>query len=516
MPNSKSIFDNLFVLDLANNHFGDIKHAKHVIDNFDKVIKKYKIKAAIKFQFRDLESFVHKSEIGNKENKYVQRFLSTKLSFEKFFDLKKYLDRKKILSACTPFDEASILQIEKMKFDILKIASVSSNEWSLIERSAENNIPKLISTGGKSLDSIDKIVSFFSHKKQNFALMHCISIYPSPNETLQLNVISDLIKRYPDVKIGWSTHEDPDNYLPSTIAKSLGATIFEKHIGIKTKKYNLNNYSTNPSQFISYLENLEKVKNSLGFDTKIIDKNEIGTLSLLERGVYAKSDIKKNTKLNKKNIYFAFPKKKNQISTNDFSLKSKSYLTIKNIKKDQPLNLNSVKVKRPESLNLITSYIHKVKAILNYSKIELGNLFDLEISHHYGIKKFPKYGCFLFNCVNRGYAKKIIVLFPNQKHPLHKHNLKEETFQILSGVLYSELDGKEKVLYPGDTQVVMPGVWHRFKTDKNGCIFEEISSTHYNSDSIYQDTKINKLAREERKTFIKSWGTHELTLDVPK
>ena len=71
----------------------------------------------------------------------------------------------------------------------------------------------------------------------------------------------------------------------------------------------------------------------------IIDKNEIGTLSLLERGVYAKSDIKKNTKLNKKNIYFAFPKKKNQISTNDFSLKSKSYLTIKNIKKRSWRNL---------------------------------------------------------------------------------------------------------------------------------------------------------------------------------
>ena len=33
-------------------------------------------------------------------------------------------------------------------------------------------------------------------------------------------------------------------------------------------------------------------------------------------------------------------------------------------------------------------------------------------------------------------------------------------------MLYSELDGKEKILYPGDTQVVMPGVWHRFKTDK--------------------------------------------------
>ena len=94
MLNSKSIFDNLFVLDLANNHFGDSKHAKYVIDNFDRVIKSHKIKAAIKFQFRDLDSFVHKSEINNKENKYVQRFLSTKLSFEKFFELRNYLKKK--------------------------------------------------------------------------------------------------------------------------------------------------------------------------------------------------------------------------------------------------------------------------------------------------------------------------------------------------------------------------------------------------------------------------------------
>ena len=76
--------------------------------------------------------------------------------------------------------------------------------------------------------------------------------------------------------------------ISSTIAKSLGATIFEKHIGIKTSKYNLNNYSTNPSQFIKYLKNLEDVNKSLGKTSKIIDKNETNTLSLLERGVYAK------------------------------------------------------------------------------------------------------------------------------------------------------------------------------------------------------------------------------------
>ena len=150
--------------------------------------------------------------------------------------------------------------------------------------------------------------------------------------------------------------------------------------------------------------------------------------------------------------------------------------------------------------------------MLNNCKIDLGEDFDLEISHHYGIDKFLNYGCFLFNCVNRTYAKKIVVLFANQKHPLHKHKIKEETFQILYGKLYSELNGKLKILLPGDKVLVKPNVWHKFRTDKNGCIFEEISTTSVPDDSFYEDQKISKLKREERKTFVKRWGIDQLKL----
>ena len=57
MPNK---FKNLFVLDLANNHFGDLKHAKKIIKEFSKVVKKNNVKAAIKFQLRDYDTFIHK------------------------------------------------------------------------------------------------------------------------------------------------------------------------------------------------------------------------------------------------------------------------------------------------------------------------------------------------------------------------------------------------------------------------------------------------------------------------
>ena len=54
------IFNNLFVLELANNHWGDLKRGKKIIRQFAKVVKENKVKAAIKLQFRDVDNFIHK------------------------------------------------------------------------------------------------------------------------------------------------------------------------------------------------------------------------------------------------------------------------------------------------------------------------------------------------------------------------------------------------------------------------------------------------------------------------
>ena len=116
----------------------------------------------------------------------------------------------------------------------------------------------------------------------------------------------------------------------------------------------------------------------------------------------------------------------------------------------------------------------------------------------------------MFNCINRKYAKKIVLLFAKQKHPLHKHKLKEETFQILVGILKSNLNGNEKLLYPGDTILVQPGVWHNFSALNEPCIFEEVSTTSYSNDSFYEDDFINRLTREKRKTRLNNFNTAEL------
>ena len=64
-----------------------------------------------------------------------------------------------------------------------------------------------------------------------------------------------------------------------------------------------------------------------------------------------------------------------------------------------------------------------------------------------------------------------------------------------------EKDGEPYVLKEGDLFLVEPNHWHKFST-MHGVIFEEISTTHYNDDSFYQDEAIQKLPREERKTKV--------------
>ena len=128
----------------------------------------------------------------------------------------------------------------------------------------------------------------------------------------------------------------------------------------------------------------------------------------------------------------------------------------------------------------------------------------MELSHHYGINKFNKFGIFMITFFNNFYCKKIICLLAGQRNPLHRHFKKTESFHILYGELLLILNDIKYTLKKGDTITIDKGMWHEFKSE-NGCIFEEISTKHVIGDSEYKDRKINSLDTYERKTKIEIW-----------
>lgn len=67
------IFEDLFVLELANNHWGNLERGIKIIEDFAKIIRFNNIRASIKLQFRDVDSFIHKDFRTRDDIRYIKK-----------------------------------------------------------------------------------------------------------------------------------------------------------------------------------------------------------------------------------------------------------------------------------------------------------------------------------------------------------------------------------------------------------------------------------------------------------
>ena len=502
-------FDKLFIFEMANNHGGDLQHGLATIAEMAKVCKKYNFTFGFKLQYRHLDSFIHPDFKGRQDIKYVKRFEDTCLSEKDLKTLKDSILAAGFVPICTPFDEVSVDLIEKHGFKIMKIGSCSFTDWPLLERIAKTDLPIIASTASATLEEIDQVVTFFEHRNKNLCLMHCVGEYPTKSNNLQLNQIDLLKSRYPGIAVGFSTHEEPDNLEPVSIAVAKGARVFERHVAIVSEKYPVNAYSSLPAQVDQWLAAARAAFLICGAQEGRyqISEKERNDLQGLKRGVFAKIDLKAKEKITKDNSFYAIPCQAGQLVANDIS-KYAEYTLLKNLKANQPVIFKDLEVKNLREK--VLKIIKELKEVILKSHIALPEKIDLELSHHYGIDRYEEWGAAILNCINREYCKKLIILLPGQKHPFHHHLKKEETFQVLYGSMEVTIGKEVKSLKAGAMLTVERGARHDFAS-KEGVIFEEVSTTHYKDDSFYEDRTIcSNKDRKTEMTFRADWLTEVL------
>ncbi len=491
----------LIVLDMANNHNGSLKHGKQIIDEISEVTKRFPFRFCLKFQYRDLPNFIHRQFQNRNDIAYVDRFLTTKLSWDDFAEMKIYAEEKGLLTACTPFDEYSVDKIISQDFDFLKIASASFSDWPLIEKVSSWTGPIIASTAGATLSDIDRVVTFLTNRKKDFALMHCVAAYPTEDKDLQLNRIASLKKRFLNIPIGYSTHESPENVLAACLGLSAGASILERHVGSSNEGTVLNKYSSEKSQLVKWLNSIEYGITMLGSSDSFSheNKSESEALHGLRRFAFSKSTIKKGSKFNFHEVYFAIPGSSNQYSAKDFG-KYSIFEATKDIIEGEAISDSNSRIDNSE--DTLFAIRESVLKFIKNTGIVIPTNAALEISHHYGIDSFYKFGSCMITVVNKDYCKKYIIMLPGQDHPDMYHKIKDETFFLLTGDLMLRLNDKEITLREGETCEIPPLAVHGFKSN-NGAIIEEVSTKHTANDSFYVDDFINK--NSNRKTIVRYW-----------
>lgn len=349
----KQVFENLFVLELANNHWGDVERGLKIVRDFATVARVNSVKTAIKLQFRDVDSFIHPSFKGFTESRYIKKTEATKLSIDEFKVLIDEVSNCGCIPMATPFDEASADLCRLFELPIIKVASSDINTWPLLEKIASLNKPVIISTGGANEKNIDDCVRFFEHRNIPLAINHCVSLYPSQDCELELNQIDYLKARYPDHVIGFSTHEMTDwsNSMLASYAK--GARTWERHIDIDYNDVKVSPYCSLPHQIDTWFKAFHKAKEMCGGvadSRRNVSAKERVYLDELVRGVYAKKDLSAGYVFSSEtfddDFYLAIPLHKGQLSCREIingekltrSLEADQLLTVDDI--DGPYSEN--------------------------------------------------------------------------------------------------------------------------------------------------------------------------------
>lgn len=340
------IFENLFVLELANNHWGDLKRGLLIVQEHGAVARYNGIKAAIKLQFRDVDNFIHPDFKGNEEHRYVKKTEATKMSKKEYAQMVKAIRDVSCIPMSTPFDEQSVDLCVELGLPLIKLASSDINDWSLIEKIASTRLPVIASSGGATEKNLDDLVLFFERRNIPLSINHCVSLYPSEPHDLELNQIDYLVKRYPGHVIGLSSHEYLDWQASMYISYAKGARTWERHVDIDADGVGVSPYCSLPEHTDIWFKAYNMAKTMCGGSTcerRTCSNKEIAYLDALVRGVYARRPLEPGYVFSSAtfadDFYLAIPLRKGQLSCREII---NGEILIKAIGANEPLMLDNI------------------------------------------------------------------------------------------------------------------------------------------------------------------------------
>lgn len=187
----------------------------------------------------------------------------------------------------TPFDEPSLQRLLRFDIPVIKVASGEVTHLPFLERVARAGRPVILSSGACGLVDIDRAVAqLHGSGCRSLSLLHCVSAYPPPDETLNLRIIPRLRERYPNCTIGFSDHSL--GLEAAVAAVALGAQIVEKHLTMNRDAPGPDHAaSADPPQLATLVRALRRVETMLGQP----EKHRLPAECAIARSIVAARDL---------------------------------------------------------------------------------------------------------------------------------------------------------------------------------------------------------------------------------
>lgn len=255
-----------FIAEIGNNHNGDYYLAKRTIEEAAKAGAD-----AVKLQKRFLSEVFTKELLDKPQvkdqmlgNTYGEYRQSLELNDDEFRKLKAYAESLGLIFFATPFDKKSADFLEDVGMDAYKISSFDVTNLPLLEHVASKGKPMFMSLGMSTWEEADEAIRTIVSRNNQLIVKHCVSIYPTPDEKVNLANLHEMKRRYEPLPIGYSGHER--GFLPTLAAVVLGAKCVERHFTLDKALPGPDHatVSLEPDEFRDMIEKTRRLEKAMG------------------------------------------------------------------------------------------------------------------------------------------------------------------------------------------------------------------------------------------------------------
>lgn len=248
------------------NHNGDVETALRMVDAAARAgadAIKFQLFRANDLASRDAATAGYQKRSTSFES---QREMLRKLELDDqaFRRIRRRCDECSITFMGTPFSPREVARLTDLSCPAIKIASTDIINYELLGAATSTELPLILSTGAATLDEIDESVCFLDtmNARHRTILLHCVSSYPAPVDSANLQAIRTLASRY-GVASGLSDHTT--STFTGGLAVMAGACVIEKHFTLDRSLEGPDHaMSMTPEELRSYVTGIREAQAARG------------------------------------------------------------------------------------------------------------------------------------------------------------------------------------------------------------------------------------------------------------
>lgn len=280
------------VAEIGHNHQGNLETARELFRKAKECGAD-----AVKLQKRDNralytkawydKSYEHEASFGRTYGEHRQ---ALEFGWEEYSELKRYSRELGVTFFATAFDFKSADFLAKLEMPAFKIASADLTNIPLLKYVAHLKKPMFVSTGGASMEDVERSYEAIMPVNPQVCLMQCTSVYPADFNQLNLRVITSYREKFQDIVIGASMH---DNGIAMALAaRMLGAQVIEKHFTLNRAMKGADHaFSLEPIGLRKMVRDLRRLRPAIGDGVKKVYPDELDAISKMGKKMVASRDL---------------------------------------------------------------------------------------------------------------------------------------------------------------------------------------------------------------------------------